>query len=95
MAISASVLLFVAFVSLVNIPTYSQAYPYSANFISQVTSYPNSVTSKSRCMPGRSGGSGASSQNVLICDPYELLCADQCKFLITVYIRLTCLSLCL
>lgn len=59
----------------------SEAYQYSTNFISQVTTYPNIVTQKSRCMPGRSGGSGTSSQNVLICDPNEILSAEQCKSL--------------
>ncbi|VDN99244.1 unnamed protein product [Rodentolepis nana] len=55
----------------------SEAYHYSTSFISQVTTYPNIVTQKSRCMPGRSGSSGSSTQNVLICDPNEVLSADQ------------------
>ncbi|KAM7536431.1 hypothetical protein Aperf_G00000086489 [Anoplocephala perfoliata] len=77
MVISTLSLLFLATVGLINVPIATDAYQYSSNFVTQVTSYPNIVTSKSRCMPGRSGGSGASSQNVLICDPYELLSADQ------------------
>ncbi|KAH9282099.1 hypothetical protein ECG_05297 [Echinococcus granulosus] len=55
----------------------SEAYQYSSSFINQVTTYPNIVTAKSRCLPGRSGGSGAPPPTLLVCDPYELLSPDQ------------------
>ncbi|KAL5105010.1 hypothetical protein TcWFU_008727 [Taenia crassiceps] len=55
----------------------SEAYQYSNNFINQVTTYPNIITAKNRCLPGRSGGSGAIPQTLLVCDPHELLSLDQ------------------
>ncbi|VDM34006.1 unnamed protein product [Hydatigera taeniaeformis] len=58
-------------------PSVSEAYQYSSNFINQVTTYPNIVTAKNRCLPGRSSGSGATPQTLLVCDPHELLSVDQ------------------
>lgn len=62
-----------------------EAYQYSNNFINQVTTYPNIITAKSRCLPGRSGGSGATPQTLLVCDPHELLSVDQCEDVLHIY----------
>ncbi|VDD80082.1 unnamed protein product [Mesocestoides corti] len=64
----------ILFVAICFLSAVSNAYQYSNTFISQVTTYPNIVTNKNRCLPGR--GSSA-SQTVLICDPHELLSTDR------------------
>ncbi len=52
------------------------AYRYSSGFKSQVTHFPNIMTEKGRCLPGKGS---VVKNNILICDPQEILSIDQGK----------------